>query len=93
LYFINRFVQQDAVVHLQKSIIVALMKILYVVLGIVIVVFIATQVFAIRSQWNIVTYPDQLKKKMKSFEIRKYESSLFTSVKLGSSTYKEGSRK
>ena len=34
-----------------------------------------------------------IEKKMKSFEIRKYESSLFTSVKLGSSTYKEGSRK
>ena len=69
------------------------MKILYIVLGVVVIAFIAIQAFALRSQWNIETYPYEVERKMKSFEIRKYESSLFTSVQLSSSSYEEGSRK
>jgi len=68
------------------------MKIFFIILGIILIVFIAVQLFAMRSQHNIETYPYKVKKAYGSFEIRNYEASLFTSVKLSSNEYKNASR-
>jgi hypothetical protein len=46
-----------------------------------------------RSQSNIETYPYAVVKKYDAFEIRKYEASLFTTVKMATNEYKEASRK
>ena len=69
------------------------MKILYIILGIILLTFIGIQLFAQMGQRNIETYPFEVVKKYSTFEIRNYEASLFTSVKLPSSTYKEASGK
>jgi hypothetical protein len=69
------------------------MKILLIALGIIILGFIIVQLFAMRGQKNIETYPYKVIKKYNAFEIRTYEASLFTSVKLSSNEYKKASRK
>ncbi|MDF1695345.1 MAG: heme-binding protein [Saprospiraceae bacterium] len=46
-----------------------------------------------RSQKNIETYPYEVVKSYDAFQIRTYEASLFTSVKLNSSNYKDSSSK
>jgi hypothetical protein len=69
------------------------MKVLLVLLSIIIIAFLAVQIFAIKSQSNIETYPYSVDKKYDNFEIRRYEASLFTSVKLNTKEYKESSSK
>jgi len=69
------------------------MKIVLVVLGILFIAFIVVQLFAMRGQKNIETYPYVVDKKYDRFEIRRYEATLFTSVKLSSKGYKESSSK
>ena len=69
------------------------MKIVYIILGVCAIVFIAVQVFAMNGQRNIETYPYVVVKKYKSFEIRNYEATLFTSVKMSGNKYKESSSK
>lgn len=69
------------------------MKILYIILGSILLIFIGIQVFAMSSQKNIETYPYKLVKKYKNFEIRTYEATLFTSVQLTGNKYKESSSK
>ena len=69
------------------------MKILLIALGIIILGFIIVQLFAMRGQKNIETYPYIVIKQYNAFEIRTYEASLFTSVKLSSNEYKKASRK
>lgn len=69
------------------------MKIFLIVLGILVLIFVAIQIFAMSSQQNIESYPYKVIKTYENFEIRKYEASLFTSVKLTSSEYKESSSK
>ena len=69
------------------------MKTLYIILGILLLLFIGIQLFAMNSQKNIETYPYKLIKKYKSFEIRTYEATLFTSVQLTGNKYKESSSK
>ncbi len=64
---------------------------LSVLFGILLIGFILVQIFAKNSQNNIETYSYQLEKKYPEFEIRNYAPSLFTSVKLNSSNYKEAS--
>lgn len=64
---------------------------LSIFLGIILIGFILVQIFAKNSQSNIETYSYQVEKEYPEFEIRKYEPSLFTSVKLNSSEYKEAS--
>ena len=54
------------------------MKILYIIFGIVLIIFVGSQLFAMNSQENIETYPYKVFKKYKSFEIRTYEATLFT---------------
>ena len=53
---------------------------------------VAVKKYALSDQQSIETYPYVVNKKYKDFELRTYEASLFTSVNLSSSTYKESSR-
>jgi hypothetical protein len=69
------------------------MKTLYIILGIILVIFIGSQIFAWNSQRNIETYPYKVIKKYDIFEIRTYEATLFTSVQLSTNAYKESSSK
>ena len=69
------------------------MKIVLIVLGVLALAFVAVQIFALRSQKNIETYPYTVIKTYDKFEVRSYEASLFTSVKLSTSEYKKASSK
>jgi hypothetical protein len=69
------------------------MKILSIILGVILLAFIIVQLYAINGQRNIETYPYEVNKKYDDFEIRSYEATLFTSVKLSTNTYKEASSK
>lgn len=69
------------------------MKILLIILGIIILVFIIIQLFAMSGQRNIETYSYVVNKKYDSFEIRSYEATLFTSVQLTGNKYKDASSK
>ncbi|WP_231555183.1 heme-binding protein [Cellulophaga sp. Hel_I_12] len=69
------------------------MKILFIVLGILLLVFIVSQVFSFTSQRNIETYPYVVNKTYDTFEIRSYEARLFTAVKLSTTGYKNSSSK
>ena len=68
------------------------MIILLVIFG-VIITFIFVQLFAYNSQRNIEVYPYLVTKKFENFEIRNYQPSLFTSVKLSTKGYKNTSSK
>jgi len=68
-----------------------IMKIASILLGILFVAFIVIQLFTLKSQKNIETYPYEVTKQYDDFEIRTYESTLFTSVKLSTKNYKESS--
>jgi hypothetical protein len=67
------------------------MKVILILLGIVAIVFISVQLFAMSTQKGIEQYPFTVIKKYKGFEIRSYESSLFTSVKVPSGAYNDAS--
>jgi hypothetical protein len=69
------------------------MKILLITTGVIFIIFIAIQLFAMSGQKNIETYPYKVVKKYDLFEIRNYEASLFTSVKLSTHLYKDASSK
>ena len=69
------------------------MKIVSIILGILLASFILVQLYAMKSQKDIEVYPYTLVKSYDDFEVRKYEASLFTSVKLSTNDYKEGSSK
>jgi hypothetical protein len=69
------------------------MKAVYIILGILIILFIGSQIFAWNSQRNIETYDYKVVKQYDNFEIRTYEPTLFTSVQLSTSAYKESSSK
>jgi len=69
------------------------MKILIFILVLIIVAFFVSQIFAMRGQKNIETYPYVVEKKYDKFEIRNYEATLFTSVKLSTKGYKSSSSK
>ncbi len=64
---------------------------LYTIIGIVLLAFIVIQVFAFKSQRDIEMYPYTVKKKYDTFEIRSYDATLFTSVKLSTNQYKNAS--
>ena len=55
--------------------------------------FTAIQIFAIKTQKNIETYKYTVEKSYDSFEIRNYDSALFTSVKLPFSGFDKSSSK
>ena len=69
------------------------MKIVSILIGVLLLIFIGIQLFALKSQKNIETYPYKVTKVYDNFEIRDYESTLFTSVKLSTKNYKESSSK
>ena len=69
------------------------MKIVSILIGVLLLIFIGIQLFALKSQKNIETYPYKVTKVYDNFEIRNYESTLFTSVKLSTKNYKESSSK
>ncbi len=69
------------------------MKILLSLLGLIALAFVAIQIFAMKGQSNIETYPYVVNKVYSTFEIRSYEPSLFTSVKLPTKEYKDASSK
>lgn len=69
------------------------MKIVLILLGILLLAFIIVQIFAMRGQNDIETYPYVVNKKFGTFEVRSYEASLFTSVKLPMNAYKDASSK
>lgn len=68
------------------------MKILLIVLGLSVLTFIAFQAYSMMSRQNIESYPYQVVKIHEVFEVRAYEASLFTSVKLATNDYKKASR-
>jgi hypothetical protein len=67
------------------------MKIITIVLVVILIAFISVQLYVMRGQRNIETYPYVVKKKYDTFEIRSYEATLFTSVKLSTKGYKNSS--
>lgn len=69
------------------------MKIVYIIIGILLVLFVASQIFFMNSQKNIEQYPFKVLKAYDNFEIRNYEATLFTSVKLPTNEYKKASSK
>jgi hypothetical protein len=69
------------------------MKILLIILGVLLLIFAVVQIFAIQSRTGIENYPFTVSKTYQDFEIRNYEASLFTSVKLSTKDYKQASSK
>ena len=69
------------------------MKILIIALALILLAFIFIQLYFIHIQRNIEKYPYDVKKKYKQFEIRSYETTLFTSVRLSTKGYKNSSSK
>jgi len=69
------------------------MKIVLILLGVIFIAFVVIQIFAFKSQRNIETYPYVINKKYNTFEIRSYEKTLFTAVKLSTTGYKNSSSK
>ena len=69
------------------------MKIVYIILGVIIVLFVASQIFFMSSQKNIEQYPFKVVKTYDNFEIRNYEATLFTAVKLVTNKYDKASSK
>lgn len=67
------------------------MKIVFIVFGVIVALFIASQIFFMSSQKNIEQYPFKVVKTYDNFEIRNYEATLFTSVKLATSEYDKAS--
>lgn len=67
------------------------MKILLIIVLVLLVIFAIVQGYAMKSQKAIEVYPYKVVKAYDNFEIRAYESTLFTSVKLETSDYKKGS--
>ena len=67
------------------------MKILVIIGGILLAGFIGVQLFALKSQNNIEMYPYELVEQYDSFEIRRYQARLFSTVKLSTGDYKSSS--
>jgi hypothetical protein len=68
------------------------MKLLAILIGILFLAFVVVQLFAINSQRTIETSPYTVTITYNSFEIRKYEATLFASVNLTTKNYKKASR-
>lgn len=67
------------------------MKILVIIGGILLAGFVGIQLFALKNQHNIETYPYKVVEECDSFEIRRYEARLFSAVKVSSGDYKSAS--
>jgi len=69
------------------------MKIIAILLVIIVIAVVIVQVYFVFGQRNIETYPYEVKKKYERFEIRSYEATLFTAVKLSTKGFKNSSSK
>ena len=69
------------------------MKIITIIIVTILLLIVFVQGYFILLQRNIETYPYKVKKKYDEFEIRSYEATLFTSVKLSTKGYKNSSSK
>ena len=69
------------------------MKIIAILFVIIVIAVVIVQVYFVFGQRNIETYPYEVKKKYDRFEIRSYEATLFTSVKLSTKGYRNSSSK
>lgn len=69
------------------------MKYVYIVIGTILIIFITIQLFALNSQQKTERQPYTIVEEYADFEVRKYESALYTSVKLPSNKYENASRK
>ena len=67
------------------------MKFVLITIVLIFGLFSIVQIYSMSTQKGIETYPYEVLKKYKNFEIRSYEASLFTSVKLATSEYEEAS--
>jgi len=67
------------------------MKFTIITLSLITLLFLGVQIFALKSQYNIETYSYNIEKEYDNFEIRSYESTLFTSVKLSNDDYDNAS--
>ncbi len=67
------------------------MKIIFTILLIVILIFLVIQIFFMSSQKNIESHAFNVVKSFDKFEIRNYEASLFSTVKLSTNEYEKAS--
>ena len=68
------------------------MKPVLIAIGLVFIVFVVVQLFALYSQRGLETYEYSVLNTYKTFEIRRYQATLFTAVELPLNGYKEASR-
>ena len=69
------------------------MKIILSIFGIILVLFVISQLFFLNSQRTIETYAFTIIDSYETIEIRQYEASLFTSVQIPSNNYRKTSSK
>ena len=69
------------------------MKTFLIILGLIFVLFLGSQIYLYRSSKSIEGYKYSIIKTYKDFEIRTYQASLFTSVKIHTDNYKQASSK
>jgi len=69
------------------------MKTFLIILGLIFILFLGSQIYLYRSSHSIEGYKYSVIKTYKDFEIRGYEASLFTSVKINTDNYKQASSK
>ncbi|MFB1039694.1 MAG: heme-binding protein [Polaribacter sp.] len=69
------------------------MKTFLIILGLIFVLFLGSQIYLYRSSKSIEGYKYSIIKTYKDFEIRTYQASLFTSVKIHTYNYKQASSK
>ncbi|MFY0673331.1 MAG: heme-binding protein [Bacteroidia bacterium] len=67
------------------------MKAIFITLGIVLLIFIIIQAFAMSNRSSIEEYSYKVVETYDGFEIREYEASLFTSVKMATNKYEQAS--
>lgn len=69
------------------------MKIVIIIFAVILIAFTLIQIYFLSGQRDIETYPYTVIKKYDQFEIRSYEATLFTSVKLSTKGYENSSSK
>jgi hypothetical protein len=69
------------------------MKTFLIILGVIALLFLASQIYVYKSSRNIEGYKYAVINVYNGFEIRKYEARLFTAVKLDTDKYKQASSK
>ena len=68
-------------------------KIILGIFGVILILFIISQLFFLNSQRNIETYAFKIINTYETIQIRQYEASLFTSVEIPSNNYRKTSTK